>query len=113
MTACVALGLLERRREIGILRSMGATGRRVGWVFWLEAISLAVVAWLVAIVIGIPGSKAFVSLISAQLYAVDFTFNPLQVVEMLIFIILIATLASFGPVLKASRVRIADTLRYE
>ncbi len=105
--------VLERRREIGILRSMGATGRRVGWVFWLEAISLAVFAWLVAIVIGIPGSKAFVSLISAQLYAVDFTFNPLQVVEMLIFIILIATLASFGPVLKASRVRIADTLRYE
>jgi putative ABC transport system permease protein len=105
--------VLERRREIGILRSMGATGRRVGWVFWLEGILLAVIAWLVAIALGIPGAYAFVGLISAQIYAVPFTFNPIQVVVMLIFIIVIATLASFGPVLKASRVRIADTLRYE
>jgi len=43
--------VFERRREIGILRSMGASGWRVGRVFWLEGLSLAVIAWLVAIVL--------------------------------------------------------------
>ena len=105
--------VFERRREIGILRSMGASGWRVGRVFWLEGISLAVIAWLVAIVLGIPGAYAFIGLIGAVLLPVPFAFNPTALLVMLIFIVAIATLASFGPVLKASRVRIADTLRYE
>jgi putative ABC transport system permease protein len=92
---------------------MGASGWRVGRVFWLEGLSLAVVAWLVAIVLGIPGAYAFVALFGAELLPVPFAFDPTALLIMLIFIIVIATLASFGPVLKASRVRIADTLRYE
>ena len=105
--------VFERRREIGIMRSMGASGWRVGRVFWLEGLSLAVIAWLVAIVLGIPGAYAFVGLIGAELLPVPFAFDPTALLVMLIFILVIATLASFGPVLKASRVRIADTLRYE
>jgi ABC-type lipoprotein release transport system permease subunit len=42
-----------------------------------------------------------------------FAFNPLMLLYMLGFILVIATLASGIPVLSATRVRIADTLRYE
>ena len=42
-----------------------------------------------------------------------FGVTSVHAVLMLIFIVAVATLASIGPVLGASRVKIAQTLRYE
>ena len=109
----LAMSVLERRREIGILRSMGATSRKVAQVFWTEGVSLGVVAWLAAILLGIPLAYGFVALLGQLLFTVPFSFNPMSLVLMLIFIVVVATLASIGPVWGASRVKIAQTLRYE
>src|SRR5262249_27542984 len=105
--------VLERRREIGILRSMGATSRRGAQGFWAEGVSLGLVAWVIAIALGIPAAYGFVQLISHLLVTTPFAFNPLSLLWMLVFIVVVATLASIGPVWAASRVKIAQTLRYE
>ncbi|HEV2237909.1 MAG TPA: FtsX-like permease family protein [Ktedonobacterales bacterium] len=105
--------VLERRREIGILRSMGATGWRVAGVFWTEGLALTVIAWLLAAAIGVPAAYGFVSLISAVLLPIPFAFNPLTIVITLGFILACATLASVIPAISAARVRTADILRYE
>jgi ABC-type lipoprotein release transport system permease subunit len=47
------------------------------------------------------------------LLRVPFAFNPMSLVVMLVFIVAVATIASLGPVWAASRVKIAQTLRYE
>jgi putative ABC transport system permease protein len=105
--------VLERRREIGILRSMGATGRRVAGVFWTEAMALASIAWLAAIILGIPAAVGFLALLSAVLLPIPFAFDPTALLVMLAFTAVIASLASFIPALGAARVRVVDTLRYE
>ena len=109
----LAMSVLERRREIGILRSMGATGRKVAQVFWTEGVGLGVVSWLIAIVIGIPAAYGFIQLLSSVLLNSPFVFNSVSMLAMLIFIVALASLATIGPVWSASRVRIAETLRYE
>jgi len=109
----LAMSVLERRREIGILRSMGATGGKVAQVFWTEGVSLGVIAWAIAIVLGIPAAYGFVQLLGALLVALPFAFNPISLVWMLAFVVVVATLASLGPVWGATRVKIAQTLRYE
>ncbi len=109
----LAMSVLERRREIGILRSMGATGRKVAQVFWIEGLSLGVIAWFIALVIGIPGAYGFVWLLGNLFLPVPFTFNPTSLFVMLGFMLLLATLASVGPVWGATRIKIAQTLRYE
>lgn len=105
--------VLERRREIGILRSMGATGWRVAGVFWTEAMALAGISWLAAVVLGIPAAVGFVALLSAVLLPLPFAFSPAALLVMLVFTVCIASLASFIPALGAARVRVVDTLRYE
>jgi putative ABC transport system permease protein len=105
--------VLERRREIGILRSLGATGSRVAIVFWAEGITLSLTAWVLAVLLGIPGAYAFVALISQVLANVPFAFNPVALVMMLAFTLLIATLASVVPAVSASRLRVVDVIRYE
>ncbi len=109
----LAMSVLERRREIGILRSMGATGRKVAQVFWTEGISQGMFSWLIALVLGIPAAYGFVLLLGNILVPVPFAFNPMSLVEMLGFIVLVASIASIGPVWGATRVKIAQTLRYE
>lgn len=109
----LTISVLERRREIGILRSMGATGWGVARVFWTEGFSLAIVAWIAALIVGIPAAYAFVNFIGSVLLPLPFTFAPLALAIMLAFIMLIATLASCGPALSAARVRVSDILRYD
>lgn len=105
--------VLERRREIGILRSMGATGWRVAGVFWTEGLALASMAWLVAVILGIPAAVGFLALLSAVLLPIPFAFSPVGLLAMLVFILIIASLASFIPALGAARIRVVETLRYE
>ncbi len=105
--------VLERRREIGILRSMGATGGAVARVFWTEGLTLALLAWLIGIALSFPAAYAFVQFISGQLLAISFVYSPLALAWMLLAILLITTLASYGPALSAARTKIADILRYE
>lgn len=105
--------VLERRREIGILRALGASRWQVASVCWTEGLALAGIAWLVAVLVGIPGAYAFLALLSAVLVPIPFAFDPGALGAMLGVILGIATLASVGPALRAARMRLADTLQYE
>ncbi|HLJ82447.1 MAG TPA: FtsX-like permease family protein, partial [Ktedonobacterales bacterium] len=105
--------VLERRREIGMLRAMGASGRRVAKVFWVESLSLGAIAWCVGTLIGLPLAYTFVQTFAWQVMPVDFYLDPLAFAIMLAAVVVIATLASIIPAWRASRVRIAEILRYE
>jgi len=105
--------VLERRREIGLLRAMGASGWRVGQVFWSEGLALGGIAWLAGGMIGLPLAYLFVRAFGQWVMPVDFVFNPAAFVVMLVAVVVIATMATIAPASRASQIRIADMLRYE
>jgi ABC-type antimicrobial peptide transport system permease subunit len=105
--------VLERRREIGLLRAMGASSRRVAQVFWVESLSLGALSWCVGALIGLPLAYAFVQTFAWQVMPVDFYLDLLAFAVMLAAVLVIATLASIAPAWRASRLRVAEMLRYE
>ncbi len=105
--------VLERRREIGMLRAMGASGWRVGQVFWSEGLALGGIAWLAGGVIGLPLAYLFVRAFSQLVMPVDFVIDPAAFVVMLVAVVVIATLATITPASRAAQIRVADMLRYE
>lgn len=105
--------VFERRLEIGILRALGATSWRVGVVFCTEAVGLATLAWGLGSLLGVPGSLAILSLLGIYFGPVDLTFQPVDLLIMLLFLLVVACLASFAPTLAAARTRIRGALRYE
>jgi putative ABC transport system permease protein len=109
----LTMSVLERRREIGILRAMGATGRKVAQVFWMEGVTLAILAWGAALIVGLPAAYGFIQLLGKLLLPVPFTLNPLSLGAMLLFIVAVASLASLSPSWGAARVKVAQVLRYE
>ena len=99
--------------EIGMLRAMGASGWRVGQVFWSEGLALGGIAWLAGGVIGLPLAYLFVRAFSQMVMPVDFVIDPVAFVVMLVAIVAIATGATIAPASRASQIRVADMLRYE
>lgn len=105
--------VLERRLEIGIQRSLGASGWRVASVFLIEGLALAVLAYLIGTALGIPLAYSLVALLSQQVVPLDFLFNPLSILMTLVFVLIVVALACVGPALTASRLRIRTLLHYE
>jgi putative ABC transport system permease protein len=109
----LSTSVIERRLEIGILRSIGATARRVASVFWIEGLGLAGVAFFVGLLLGVPGAYLLVHLLSSSVALLDFSFDPSSVLMTALFVLALTFLASVGPALTLSRMRIHELLRYE
>ncbi|GLV53868.1 hypothetical protein KDH_07190 [Dictyobacter sp. S3.2.2.5] len=105
--------VLERRREIGMLRAMGASSWQVAQVFWIQGLSLSVIAWVISAIVGLPLAYAFLQLFSQFVMPIDFVRDPFAFLLMLLALLAMATLSSIVPAHNASRLHIAELLRYE
>lgn len=105
--------ILERQREIGILRALGGRARHIILTFWVQGLTLGLFAWCVGVLLGVPLAAAFVSLFSSTILPVSLNIDPLSFIIMLGAILLLATLASTVPAQRASTQRIAPMLHYE
>ncbi|GCE09449.1 ABC transporter permease [Dictyobacter aurantiacus] len=105
--------VLERRREIGILRAMGASSWQVAQVFWIQGLSLSVIAWIIGAIVGLPLAYAFLHLFSQFVMSIDFVLDPFVFLLMLLALLAISTLSSIVPTHNASRLRITELLHYE
>ena len=119
MAAVGAIGLLstlsmsvfERQREIGVMRSIGASSSTVAGQFLTEGMLVGISAWIVAV----PLSYVlFLGLLSSlEINIEGIVYEPIALVIGLIGLIVITVLASLGPSLGAARRTVSDILRYQ
>jgi putative ABC transport system permease protein len=105
--------VLERTREVGVLRSIGARARDVRRIFAFEGLALALAGWLAGVPIGYALDRALVWLIRDQLNAeVGFAFPVANLPIALVGAILLAVLVMLVPLRRAVRLRPGDAIRY-
>src|SRR6185437_16804024 len=77
----MSLNVLERRREMGVMRALGATPRIVWLMIVAEAVVIGVLSWAIAALLAWPVSKAIGNSFVAVLFhsGLDFTFEPIGV----------------------------------
>ena len=109
----LALNVLERRREIGVLRSIGAADQNLAQVFFTEGIALGFGGWLFGIFLGYPLGQLFINLMQAVLFHIDYIFSWQMISISLLFALVLSILASLAPALAAARLRAGKVLRYE
>jgi putative ABC transport system permease protein len=109
----ITTNVLERTREIGILRSIGARARDVRRIFTTEGIALAVGGWLLGIPLGYLLTRLLVWLIWEVVEVrIPVVFPPVNVLTALIGTLVLALLVLFLPVRRAVRFRPGDAIRY-
>ena len=103
-----SFSVAQRKHEIGIRIALGATRRDVAGLVFRQTLWAA----LAGTVAGAIGVMALSRLIRSFLYNVH-AYDPATIASVMITIALVATLASIAPVLRASRVDPAISLRQD
>ncbi len=109
----ITMSILERTREIGILRCIGARARDVRRIFATEGVVLALAGWLLGIPIGYALERFLVWLVWEVVdVRIQFVFPPWNIVLALVGTIVLALLIMLLPVRRAVRFRPGEALRY-
>ncbi|MBZ0168720.1 multidrug ABC transporter permease [Candidatus Methylomirabilis lanthanidiphila] len=107
--------VLSRRREIGVLRSVGATRAQLVRIILGEAGLLGLLAELLGLLAGIALSFILIHVINKQSFGwtIQFQFSWWIVVKSSIIALGAALLAGYLPARRAARLNIAEAVAYE
>jgi putative ABC transport system permease protein len=111
----MSINVLERSKEIGVMRAIGATSGTLVGIFIFEGILLGLVSALIAIPLSYPGAKLVSDAMGNMLFKMPmfFRYSVNGVFLWIVVMIVLATLASLWPALRAARLSVRDTLAYE
>jgi putative ABC transport system permease protein len=111
----MSINVLERTREIGVMRAIGATDGAVLRIVMLEGILIGMLSWLIGALVAFPVSKLMNQGVGVAFQApgLSFTFSTQGVLLWLGIVVVLAGMASFLPAWNATRVTVRDVLSYE
>jgi len=75
LMSTMSINVVERGREIGVLRATGAVSFTVAGIFVAEGVLLGVLSWLLAAPLSYPGSRAFNHVIGVTMFSVPLDFS--------------------------------------
>jgi putative ABC transport system permease protein len=110
----LALSVMERRREIGVMRAIGASSWAIFRMFIGEGLILGWLSWLIAFPLAIPASKVMVYALG-QAFNIDILYNYTVAgpVMWLVIITILSVVASVFPARGATRISVRESLAYQ
>jgi putative ABC transport system permease protein len=109
----ITMGVLERTREIGMLRCVGARARDVRAIFATEGLVVALLGWLLGIPAGYALGRGMIELTEAVIHVrVAFVFPASHLAIALLGTVLLALVALAAPLRRAVRFKPGEALRY-
>jgi putative ABC transport system permease protein len=110
------LNVLERIREVGVMRAIGAKTDAVVQIFVIEGAIIGLLSWLIAVVLAWPLGKAISSTVGSSLMGglpLSYSFSLTGVGIWLVVAILLSVAASYFPSQNAARLTVREVLSYE
>jgi putative ABC transport system permease protein len=110
----LSMNVLERTREIGMLRSLGMTRGQIGKMILAEAGMMGLIGAVFGLLFGLFMSRLFLMAIAAvQGYRLSYVM-PIEGVLVSLFIALfVSQLAAVWPASRAARLRIIEAIQFE
>jgi putative ABC transport system permease protein len=111
----MSLNVMERTREIGVMRAIGASNRAIMNLVIVEGVLIGVVSWVLAALVAVPISKIMSDVMSVAIFntPATFTYTPVGVLIWLGVVALLSMVASVIPARAAAQLTIREVLAYE
>jgi putative ABC transport system permease protein len=111
----MSINVLERTREIGVMRAVGAATRAILKIILFEGIFIGAISWLVGTLIALPLSKLISDAVGQLLFStpLDYAFSTGGTLLWLIMVMVLGAVASLLPAFNAARLTVREVLAYE
>jgi putative ABC transport system permease protein len=111
----MSMNVLERTREIGVMRSIGATNFAIFQMVVVEGMLIGLISWALAIVVSIPITFVLNQGVGVAILtvAMEFAFGWEGVTFWLVTVLGLAALSSLLPAWNAVRLTVREVLAYE
>jgi len=114
LMGALSIGVIERTKEIGVLRAVGARSHVILSIFVMEGTLQGVISWLVAVPISLLLSPLAAKAMGGVMFGatLDYQYNWPAVFVWLGIVVVISILASLLPARGATRISVRDSLAY-
>ena len=115
LTGTMSMNVMERTREIGVMRAIGATDRQVMNQVLVEGMLIGLISWVLAFILAFPISYLMSYIVNTSVFGVTgkFTFTAFGVVIWFVIVGVLSMVASLLPARSAARLTIREVLAYE
>ena len=107
----ISVSIANKKKEIGILRAVGARSTDVFKIFYSESAIITVICYLLAIIASYILCAVANAQITAQLSVALFVFGPLSWLVMLAIAVFTSFIATFLPVYSAAKRKPVESIR--
>jgi putative ABC transport system permease protein len=111
----MSINVLERSKEIGVMRAIGARSSAIIGIFVVEGVILGLLSTVFSIPLSYPGSQLFSDAFGNLLLKAPLNFRY-SIVGLFVWmgvIVVLSALASLWPAWRAARISVRETLAYE
>jgi putative ABC transport system permease protein len=114
LMGALSISVVERTKEIGVLRAVGARSRTIIGMFVMEGLLQGLLSWVLAVPLSIVFGSYMAKTLGTVMFgtSLDYQYNYAAVFIWLIVILIISTLASILPARNATRISVRASLAY-
>jgi lipoprotein-releasing system permease protein len=116
--SCLTTSVIRKKREIGILRALGASSGSIGSIFLIEAGIISIfscvagvllglfISWIISFTLTLPGSVYYINKIPVEI-------SSIKIGLVCLLTPILCLLSSIAPSLWAANLDLTEALRYE
>ncbi len=111
----LSISVMERQRETGVLRALGARPVVIAGLFVGEGLAVGALSWVLALPLSYPAGLMFSQALSKVILGtvLDFNYSFSGALLWLGIVLALSALASLWPALSALRISVREALAYE
>jgi putative ABC transport system permease protein len=115
LMGAMGMNVLERTREIGVMRAIGAENGVIFQLVVVEGMVVGLLSWALSIVVAIPITQMLDNRLGNSLLTLPlvYTLSGAGIIIWLVVVLVLAAIASSLPARNAVRLTVRDVLAYE